>query len=516
MAKILNAKFNAGLVLASVKRGGLLEFVRWFWNNVESCDFIEEPHMVLICKHLEACALMGTSSLKPNLQGHKWADECPQMIKNLAIAVPPGMSKSKLVSVFFPAFVWTFCPGAKFITTSYADDLAIDFGRQSFDLMRSESFRACWPGLELEDGERAAMSDYRNTDGGRRWSLPMGGKVTGKHGHFLLSDDPTKPDDLKLGGDSAREALAQVKHRWDNLFSSRRAHAQTFTRIVIAQRLHTEDLTGHFVRQGAVHLRLPMLFEPHEAYESVWGDDWRTEPGELLAPLRFPQDVVDDTRKLMSARDFQAQQQQRPSPEDGSTFQRAWFQNRYVGQPWGAAHLTMSVDASNKKEGKARTKTDYTVITVWARVGPTAYLVDIVQARMGFNDQLIAVAAMRNKWPAIRNILVEDRANGSAIIDTLRKKFPGVIAVEPLGGKEARAASTEWVWAAGNVQLPASHPLVEDFVDEHILFPVGSTDDMVDSTSQFIAWSYSRDRKQLLHRAMENVKTRVFSYSNMR
>lgn len=508
MRQLGGRRLNAGTVKRAVKVGGLLEFVRWFWNVVEACEFVEEPHMALICKHLEAAALRGTRSLKPDLAGARWAEMCPGEIKDLVISIPPGMSKSKLISVFFPAWVWTFCPGAKFITTSYADDLAIDFGRQSFDLMRSEDYQACWPHVQIEDGERAAMSDYRNDAGGRRWSMPMGGKVTGKHGHFLLSDDPTKPDDLKLGGDSAREALAQVKHRWDNLFSNRRAHAPSFTRIVIAQRLHTEDLPGHFVRQGAIELRLPMLFEPHTAYESIWGDDWRTEPDELLAPLRFPQEVIDDTRRITSARDWAAQYQQRPSPEDGSTFQRAWFRNRYVGMPWGLGPLTISVDASNKKEGKARTKTDYTVIGVWARIGPNAYLVDVVQARMGFNDQLIAIAAMRNKWPNVRNIIIEEKANGTSIIDVLKKKFPGVIAIDPEGGKEARASATEWLWAAGNVFLPESHPLLEAFIDEHILFPVGTNDDMVDMTSQYLNWSFSKDRKNLLKKAMEAAKNR--------
>ncbi len=529
-----SSAWNYGLVRKTVEAGGLLSFIRRFWNHVEACELIEEPHMVLVCKHLEAAAISGTRSLKPDLSRMAWAQPvdmcewvmdptdptgltknltpgCPKMIQDLVIAIPPGMSKSKIVSVFFHAWVWTWCPGAKFITTSYADDLAIDFGRQSFDLMRTEDFRACWPELEIEDGERAAMSDYRNTAGGRRWSMPMGGKVTGKHGHFLMSDDPVKPDDLKLGGDSAREQLNQVKYRWDNLFSNRSAHAATFTRIVIAQRLHHEDLSGHYVRQGAVHLKLPMLFEPHDVYESVWGYDWREEKDELLAPLRFPQEVIDTRLKITSGRDWAAQYQQRPSPEDGSNFKAEWFKNLYEGHPWGNAKLVLSVDASNKKEGKDRQKADYTVITVWARVGTEAYLVDMVRARMGFKDQLLAIAAMRRKWANVGNILIEDKANGPAIIDVLKSKFPGVIALDPQGGKEARAAATEWVWAAGNIWLPKNAPWLQDFIDEHLLFPVGSNDDMVDSTSQFVNWSFSRDRKALFKKAMAVARQRMLT-----
>lgn len=482
----------------SIRRKGLIEFIRVFWDEVEAAEFSEEPHIELICKHLEACALRGTESLKPDLTGHRWAERCPAYIQNLVIAIPPGMTKSKTVSVFFPAWVWTWCPAAKFITTSYADDLAIDFGRQSFDLMTCEGFKEMYPDLVMEGGERAAMSDYRNTAGGRRWSMPMGGKVTGKHGHFLLSDDPTKPDDLKLGGDSAREALNQVKYRWDNLFNNRSCHARTFTRIVIAQRLHTEDLSGHFVKQGAVHLKLPMLFEKKEAYCSQWGDDWRTEEGELLAPIRFPQEVLDARRIVTSARDWAAQYQQRPSPEDGSTFQRAWFNNRYVGMPWGMNSVTLSVDCSLKEKKTA----DYTVIQAWSKVGANHYLIDQVKARMGFGDQVLAIQTMRAKWANVRTILIEDKANGTAVVDELKKRVPGVIAVDPQGGKEARASATEWLWMGGCVWLPENAWWLEEYIETHVLFPVGSFDDEVDASSQYLVWASSRDKAQLFRKAM--------------
>lgn len=529
MSRIGSASgWNYGTVRRAVEVGGLLTFIRRFWNHVEAVEFAEEPHIALMCKHLEAAAIRGTRSLKPDLSKMTWAQftescewvmdpsdptgltmnlspGCPGEIQDLVIAVPPGMSKSKTVSVFFHAWVWTWCPGAKFIATSYADDLAIDFGRQSFDLMRTEDYRACWPEVELEDGERAAMSDYRNTLGGRRWSMPMGGKVTGKHGHFLLSDDPVKPDDLKLGGDSARAALDQVKHRWDNLFSNRSAHAETFTRIVIAQRLHHEDLSGHYVKQGAVHLKLPMTFEAHDAYESVWGCDWRTAQDQLLAPVRFPPSVIVFRKRITSARDWAAQYQQRPSPEDGDRFKSEWFKQLYVGRPWGNAPITLSVDSSLKDSKKA----DYTVIQAWAQVGPNHYLVDMVRARMGFNDQLIAVAAMRSKWANVQKILIEDKANGTAIIDRLKKRFPGVIAVDPQGGKESRASATEWLWSSGCVWLPKDAPWLQDFIDEHLTFPVGSYDDMVDCTSQYLHRAGSKERSNLFKKAMAVQRNRM-------
>lgn len=512
-----------------VEAFGLFQFVKDFWHEAgEAIELIPEPHMEIMCRHLEACAINGTRALKPDLSKMGWAvtggcewrtrpmsdllepgemyltNGIPAPISNLVIAVPPGMSKSKIVSVFFPAWVWTWCPGAKFITTSYADDLAIDFGRQSFDVIRSEKYRECWPHVDIEEGERAAMSDYRNNRGGRRWSMPMGGKVTGKHGHFLLSDDPVKPDDLKLGGESAREALAQVRYRWDALFSNRSAHPPTFTRIVIAQRLHSEDLSGHFVSQGAVHLRLPMLFESHDAYKSAWGSDWRRTDDDLLAPKRFPQEVIDARRRITPPRDWAAQYQQRPNPEDGSIFLGPWFKNLYVGQPWGMAPIVLSVDASNKDTKKS----DFFVCQAWSKVQARHYLVDQIRARMEYPDQVRAVRAMRLKWANVKQILIEPKANGTAILQSLKRNVPGIIELEPEGAKEGRARATTWLWDSGCVWLPQNASWLGEFESEHLLFPVGAHDDQVDAASQYLNWASAVDKREMFRRAMAVQKSK--------
>lgn len=510
MADVLKDALGDAPVLTAelCRRRGLLEFVKRMWHLVEAVDLQVEPHIELICRHLEACAYFGAQSLKVDWSKQLWAKwvfdgpNAPGGIQDLVIAIPPGMTKSRLVSVFFPAWVWTWAPSAKFISTSYADNLAIDFGRLSFDLMSSALYRAAWPRVVIEGGERAAMSDYYNTEHGRRWSMPMGGKITGKHGHFLLSDDPIKPDDLKLGGDSAREALSKTHYRWDAILSNRSADASTFTRIIIAQRLHMDDLSGHSVAQGAHHLWLPMEYEPMNAYTSPWGSDWRTEPGELLSPKRFPARVIEERKRITPARDWSAQYQQRPTPEDGAVFDRAWFQNRWSGTPPATARLVLSIDSSLKED-----KGDYAVLQVWwCKSAGEFWLLDQVRARLGFNNQLAAIQNLRLKWANIRTVLVEGKSNGTAIVDTLRQKMAGIIQVEPLGGKQARAEATTPYWQAGNVYLPERTPWVDTFVEEHVVFPVGSSDDQVDCASQFLLWATSRSRTSQRKAAVKGMR----------
>ncbi len=508
-----------------IRRGGLLEFVKRSWHLVESCDLTLEPHMVVICKHLEACAYYGMQSFDINWEDQAWSHwiwkddpdtgaAAPGGIDYLVIAIPPGFSKSLLCLVFFEAWVWTWGPQAKFITTSYGDDLALRDARRSFELMNSEWYGARWRSLnttwsdvevEIEGGERASMGYYVNTRKGSRFSTPMGGRPTGRHAHFLIADDPVKPDDLKLGGDSARESLEKTQYRWDAIFSNRSADAATFCRIVIAQRLHMEDLSGHAIKQGAVHLRLPMEFEPHDAYASGWGSDWRTAEGELLAPIRFPTKVVDLRKTTTPPRDWAAQYQQRPSPEAGAVFQREWFQLVHEGVAPRGARLALSVDSS-LKEGSDK---DYTVVQCWAQVNAAKYLlIDQLRARCGFLDQLAMIERAWQKHTGIRQIIIEDKANGTAIVDTLRRSKPGVLAVDPQGGKRARAEAVSPLWAAGNVWLPPRRmaPWVDQFIEEHITFPVGSHDDTVDCETQYLLQASGRARRSRNKSAAAGIK----------
>lgn len=49
------------------------------------------------------------------------------------------------------------------------------------------------------------------------------------------------------------------------------------------------------------------------------------------------------------------------------------------------------------------------------------------------------IVQMTSKFPKARLKLVEDKANGQAVIQLLKRKISGLVAVNPEGGKAARA-----------------------------------------------------------------------------
>lgn len=137
---------------------------------------------------------------------------------------------------------------------------------------------------------------------------------------------------------------------------------------------------------------------------------------------------------------------------------------------------------------------DYTVGQVWGRLGSQKYLLDEVRRIADFPSQVKMVRDLSKKWPQARKKLVEKRANGPAVVATLKKEIGGMVEVEPKGDKVARANACTPDIEAGDVWIPDEKVFawVEDYLDELSSFPNAKKDDRVDTTSQALNHLYSR------------------------
>jgi len=139
----------------------------------------------------------------------------------------------------------------------------------------------------------------------------------------------------------------------------------------------------------------------------------------------------------------------------------------------------MSVDAAFK-DGDDN---DYVAIQVWGKRDADIYLIDLVKEHLDEPSTEREIIRLRNMYPKCTRTLVEDKANGSAIIQRLRKFLHGIIPVDPKGGKISRVNAIVGAIESGNVHLPHK-PFTEDFINECSQFPRGMHDDQVDAMSQ--------------------------------
>ncbi len=462
----------------------LKHFVKSAWAQVDPEPLVWGRHMDIVCDALQATV----------------TGEGPQ---NLLINIPPGLSKSLLTSVFMPAWFWLRKPRWSAVFASGNEKVSTRDSMKCRDLIKSEwyinTFKPSW---KLSD-DQDTKTQFRNTAGGTRLSLTVGGDVTGIRANCLAIDDPLDAKDApsKLKRDSAN-------YWYDTAFANRVNDAQKSTRIIIAQRLHEEDLPGHVIAQGNFHhICLPMEFEPNHPYRCPL--DWRTAEGELLFPERFPRHILEQEKTRLGSSGAAGQLQQRPMPAGGGMFQDKWWrfwrkddnQVEVAARPHGCSQhvavilpetfdeIITSLDANFKEA----TDNDYVALQTWGRKGSNKFLLARCHVRVGFVgtcDALRAAARQgygkANRCP--RKHLVEDKANGSAIIETLKDKISGIIAVNPEGGKESRASAVSPQVEAGNVYLPDGAPWLDEFIGEHSGFPKAAHDDEVDALSQALLY----------------------------
>ncbi|BBD69519.1 hypothetical protein NIES4072_31480 [Nostoc commune NIES-4072] len=301
----------------------------------------------------------------------------------------------------------------------------------------------------------------------------------------LLWDDPH--DAQEVNSELIRQGVID---RWDSAIRNRVNDLKSSVRIGIMQRLHEKDLSGHVLNQGSwQHLCIPQEFEKAQSPTALGWVDPRTEPEELMFPERFSKEVLLEEKKALGSYGYAGQHQQRPAPADGGHFKRSWWKY-YKVAPDDFELIIQSWDCTFKETKKS----DYVVGQVWGKRGGQFYLLDQVRDRMDINATIAAIRAMSAKYPNSTAKLIEDKANGPAVISMLEREIPGIIAIEPEGGKLVRAVAIAPFVEAGNVFLPdpSISSWVGDFVAEFSTFPNGSNDDMVDSASQSLNWLASK------------------------
>lgn len=344
-----------------------------------------------------------------------------------------------------------------------------------------------------------AESNFENLKKGFRFSTSLEGKNMGRHYDYKLIDDPIKPQDI------SKVTLDKAIGWAQSTLVSRVLPGATPTDVTVCimQRLHERDLAGYFIEQGYEALILPMRFEETSPCKTRIFTDPRTQRGELLWPQGKSEEAVVELEKNMGARVISAQLQQKPVPDGGQVFRREWF-NHYkkIGLPARFDQMIQSWDLSFKDSDGS----DYVVGQVWGRSQGSFYLLDQVRERMSAPATCEAIKMVRRKWPKATAILVEDKANGPAVISMLRKTVSGIIEVDPKGGKVSRANAISPLLEAGNVHFPdpSECEWIDGYINEFCMFPAGSYDDQVDCTTQ--ALSYLHERGSRLVAAMARLK----------
>ena len=471
-------------------KNSLGRFHRDAWHLIEPKNWQPNWHTDVIDEYLEAVTL--------------------GQIKRLVINQPPRTSKSTKVSIMWPCWSWTRNPGLRWFFSSYSNSLSRTHGRQRRTILESKWYREHW-GHKFKIA-RHVLEDFRNSAQGVMVATSVGATGTGKGGDILVADDLLNTEQSYSEADRTR-----ANRYFDQTFFTRTDDWQNTAIVIVMQRLHEDDLTGHALKSARDHewtlLRLPMEAEEHETIVYPRSGRVHTrKPGESLMESRFPAHLLESMKAQLGGYGFAGQFQQRPAPLGGGIFQRAfwrWWGGTATPKPIKFDAVLQSWDLAFK----GKTTSDYVVGQVWGKVQANLYLLAQVRARLNFTGCKACIRAMKAKFPMTGEIVIEDKANGPGIVDELRNEISGLVLDNPESDKVSRAHAVTPHIASGNVYLPHesseekcwfSYEYIEvagetgqgelttlrtgliDFLAEHDIFPNGRHDDQVDSTTQAI------------------------------
>lgn len=395
----------------------------------------------------------------------------------LLIESPPQHGKSITVTESFPSWYLGRFPKNRVIEASYNDDTAKRFGRKNLE--KVEVFGSQLFGLEK--GSIWTNTEFEFSNGwGRMISRGIMSGITGNPANLLLIDDPIKNRE-EADSPTYRDKLW---NEWQNTLKSRLAAGAKV--IVIMTPWHEDDFAARLLQHepSVKLLRLPV--------EAEEGDQLGRSPGSPLCPeigkdaawlAQMKASYLNDPR-TGGLRAWQALYQCSPRIEGGNMIHRAWWRYYDPRDVKEFGSTVISVDATFKDAED----NDFVAIEVWSKLGNDYYLRYCINKHLNFVATLQAIRTVKAVFPESQYILVEDKANGSAIIQMLQSEFIGVIGITPKGGKVARVNAITPAIESGHVFLPKGELWTEEFIDQFTAFPAGKHDDMVDAASQCIGY----------------------------
>ena len=522
----------------------LAEFVRDSWHVLEGDTKLDWNW------HIEAMAVHAQELMLDWLR-HKKDPSYEQRFQNFLINIPPGSMKSRTISVCLPAWFWLHCPGWRAMFLTANPRVAVRDSLFCRDLIAStwyqETFKPSWK-LRYDQNTKTLFS---NTAGGYRQALGWNSRIIGARADALIIDDPQDAEE------AASVAKRQtVIDRWDNAIGNRVNDLRTSVRLAIMQRLREDDWAAHVLDQGWRSLVIQQEFEgPREPTPIGWVDP-RKEIGELMCPDRFPTDILAG-EKLRLGSGYAGQHQQRPTAAGGGVFKVGNWMLYNPNKPPKFRRSMLSVDANFK----AGNDSDYAVIssisesadfqavpTVYKTCDrdtgeyiPTTvnvhkyYVRDRWRGKVSYPQLKAALQEQAKKHSECSIVLVEQAANGHAILDDLKGVIQGLQGYKPgTDSKISRASAiapahegrqiylpiAEWAiatlegmgldeisiddWWAMNPPVSranAEHTPVAEWVKEWInefaMFPNGANDDQVDTLSQAILWARANNPQEI-------------------
>ena len=386
---------------------------------------------------------------------------------------------STTITESLPSFFLGRNPNEGVIVCSYNADFAEKFGdsnRQKLRKYGKDLF-----GVEISESMDTKTKFMFEGYHGQMVSTGIFGEITGNKASLIIIDDPFKSN-LESESKAYRDKVYDIVKQ----SCETRLRPKGSALVIIHTRWHEDDLIGRYSKEdNVIYNNIPCVWDSSFGkVDALLG----RKVGEVFCPeLGYTSEWAEKKRKSLGNRSFNALYQGKPYVDGGNivTRDKLRFYEK-ADLPTDFDEITLSADLSL---GGTSADSDPTCISVWGRKGANHYLLKVINKKMGFTEQQNSINRLCADYPTIKRKIVEKKANGQAIIETLNKNMSGIIPYDPKGAsKVSRLEAVTSYFDAGNIYFPNEKVMsnIEEFVEQLLKFPACAHDDFVDTLSQYL------------------------------
>lgn len=450
-------------VVADECRKHFFYFVQTFWDVIIKEKPVFNWHIPYLCEELERL-----SDCIVHRQPKPY---------DLIINIPPGTTKSTIVTIMWPVWLWTLDPTIRIITNSYSGGLSLEHATKSKDIILSDKFQKLFPNIQIRR-DKSGKQNYENTETGFRYATSTGATITGFHAHVIINDDPQNPKQAE----SDQMRIQANEHT--KTLSSRKVDKANTPVVTIMQRLHEDDVTGYLLKKKGENIRHICL--PAEDCDDVKPSDLRARYVDgLLDPVRLSRAVLDEAKTDLGSRGYAGQYGQSPVAAGGNIIKESWFKR--ISQAEFKAlrfHEPMHFFLDSAyDEQQAKSDNDPSGIIATCRIGNNVYVTNAKKVWKDFPDLIAFLPEFlyANDYTGESSLRIEPKANGKSIVQVLERETTLNVTETPTptDSKAVRLHAVSPKIECGRCWL-VEGDWNEEFIDEVCGFPNKTHDEYVD------------------------------------
>jgi hypothetical protein len=503
------------LLYRELYRKSCYEFVKAFWSEADPAPFIDGKLVQFYCEAFQykcrpwiPCEVADVKL--PNLKEDDVVIDVRENKQNLNINVPPRHSKSMIFNVLGPVWLWINAP-IKAASVSHTGSLAGQMNKKRMRVINSEKFKFFFGDeVWLKDTPRGTLIDTR---GGELYSMPRD-SLTGYGADIIINDDLTNAE-------TARRDQAEMASAWayyQNTMPSRINNRNKYLIMNIQQRLAPNDITGHILSDSTLaqqycFIVLPAIFSKHTYVVCpITGTVFEFQKGDTLWPERFGN--YEALKAEVGSVVFETQYLQNPIASDRTAIKDDMIVCKAQTE-CPSIDDADTIYASHDFPVKDKDTSDFLGSVLAYKVGSTLYIKDCLEKKMAFVKSVDYVRQLDSLFPGIIQI-IEDKANGSPILQQLQDEVAGMQAYQPgTHSKFQRLESASLYMESGNVvfvktkfdMLAQDYSLTDslkNLTQRLLAFPFVEHDDIVDAFSQLVLFVFMDKRYMVYGRAFND------------